>query len=272
VPVHADIALLTGHAVKLEPIDILLQRLLLRAVGAVERYASPATWEASFMRLAQHARMHAAAADPGTDHQLAWVRHWANVARSGEQLRDVHRMLDGDVNFPGLTIDTDLRWYLITCLARAGAVGEDVIAEQLRADDTDLGRRHAATARAARPTAAAKQEAWRRLLEDRELSHTLSRQLWAGFSQISQPDVLAPYADAWFDVLEQVWATRSLDWSIGFSNGTFPHHAASPDLLARVDQRLADPGLAGPLHRVLLEQRDVLVRMLTARQLDADSE
>ncbi len=248
-----------------------LQRLLLRSAGAVERYADPATWDACFQRLAVHGRTHAGSAEPGSDLQLAWVRHWANVARSGEQLTDVHRLLDGELSLPGLTVDTDLRWYLITCLARAGAVGEDVIAAELAADDTDLGHRHAATARAAQPLAEAKEAAWRQLLDDRSLSHTMSRQLWAGFSQLTQPAILAPYVDRWFDVLDEVWASRSLDWAIGFSNGTFPHHGAGPELVERVDQKLAEHDLPGPLRRVLLEQRDTLVRTLAARDLDASS-
>ena len=246
-----------------------LQRLLLRSVGAVERYADPATWEASFERLAVHGRSQAESAEAGSDLQLAWVRHWANVARAGEELTDVRRLLDGELSLPGLTVDTDLRWYLITCLARVGAVGEDVIAAELATDDTDLGHRQAATARAAQPLAKAKDAAWRRLLDDRELSHTMSRQLWAGFSQLTQPDVLAPYVDRWFDVLDEVWSSRSLDWAIGFSNGTFPHHGASPELLDRVDAKLGEDDLPGPLRRVLLEQRDVLVRTLAARDLDA---
>jgi aminopeptidase N len=156
----------------------------------------------------------------------------------------------------------------VTCLARSGRIGEAEIAGELASDDTDLGRRHAATARAARPDPDAKADAWRTLLEDHSLSHTVSRQIWGGFALLDQEEVLAPYVDAYFDVLSQVWDERSLDWAISFSNGMFPQFGASPALLERVDGLLAED-LRGPLRRVLLEQRDTLVRTLDAREVDA---
>jgi aminopeptidase N len=249
-----------------------LQRLLLRAASAAERYADPTQRDELLRELAQHARRAVEAAEPGSDHQLALTRHWAACARADEaQLADVQRLLDGDLILDGVTLDTDLRWHLVVCLARAGAIGDDRIDDELQRDDTDLGRRQAATARAAQPTTDAKLAAWDRLLEDPSLSHTMSRQLWAGFSQVDQDQVLAPFTQRYFDDLDRVWTERSLDWAIAFSQGTFPHHAASDALLGQVDDQLARGDLPRPLRRVLLEQRDALVRTLAARACDASS-
>jgi aminopeptidase N len=249
-----------------------LQRLLLRAAGAAERYADPSHRTALLADLARGARAAFTAAAPGSDHQLAWVRHWAGCARAdADQLADVQRLLEGELEVEGLALDTDLRWHLVISLARAGAIDDGRIDAELERDDTDLGRRLAATARAAQPTAPAKEAAWTRLLEDTSLSHTVSRQLWTGFSQLDQEDVLAPFADRYFAVLDDVWADRSLDWAIEFSTGMFPHHAAGKDLLAAVDQHLGREGLPKPLRRVLLEQRDTLVRTIDARACDRDA-
>ncbi len=247
-----------------------LQRLLMRAASAAERYASPGRRTALLADLAGSARKHLEATEPGSDEQLAWVRHWASVARAEPaQLPDVRQLLDGELHLEGLVVDTDLRWHLITCLARAGAVDDAVIDAELERDPTDLGQRQAATARAAQPIAAAKERAWRQLLDDRELSHTMSRQLWTGFSQLDQREVLQAYTERYFEALEEVWASRSLDWAIGFSTAMFPHADAGPELLERVDGVLDDPDLHRPLRRVLLEQRDTLVRTLEAREFDA---
>jgi aminopeptidase N len=249
-----------------------LQRLLLRATGAAERYADPTHRPGLLADLARHARTALAAAEPGSDHQLAWTRHWAGCARADtEQLADVRRLLDGELEIDGLSLDTDLRWHLVTCLARAGEVGAARIDEELARDDTDLGRRQAATARAVRPTAEAKEAAWTQLLEDTTLSHTVSRQLWSGFSQLDQEEVLAPFVDRYLAALDEVWSERSLDWAIEFSVGMFPHHAAGPDLLEKVDTHLGREGLPRPLRRVLLEQRDTLVRTIDARACDRDA-
>jgi aminopeptidase N len=269
LPASTYVELVRGNVASETGIGV-LQRLLVRAASAAERYADPAARTALLTDLSRTAREQVEAAPPGSDHQLAWVRHWASTAKADARERaDVRRVLEGELTIDGLTVDTDLRWHLLTSLAQAGDVETAEIDAELARDSTDLGQRQALTARAVRPTAEAKQEAWDRLLQDTGLSHTLSRQLFVGFSQLDQPDVLAPYVDRYFEALGPVWAERSLDWAIEFSTGTFPHPAASPDLLARVDDHLAGD-LPRPLRRVLLEQRDTLVRTLDARATDRD--
>jgi aminopeptidase N len=246
-----------------------LQRLLARATSAAERYGDPGRREERLADLARTARKQLEASEPGSDHQLAWVRHWASVARGdATQLEDVHRLLDGGLRFEGLLLDTDLRWHLVRALAHAGALGDDAIAAELRRDPTDLGERHAATARASRPDPDAKLAAWERLVTQTDLSHTMSRQLWSGFAQLDQAEVLAPFTERYFADLDRVWSERSLDWSISFSAATFPHWAASDQLLQRVDAELARTDLPRPLRRVLLEERDTLARTLVARAAD----
>jgi aminopeptidase N len=260
--------LVIGNVAHEEDVGV-LQRLLQRAASAAERYAAAGHREALLARLAAQAREEMEGAEPGGDRQLAWTRHWATCARgAAEELVEVAGLLDGHREVPGLTLDADLRWHLLTSLARAGAVDEDRIDDELERDPTDLGQRHAATARAARPDPEAKGAVWRQLLEDTSLSHTMSRQLWGGFNQLDQVEVLAPFTQRYFDVLGEVWEGRSLDWAIEFSTAMFPHHAASEDLLATVDEVLARGTAPGPLRRVLLEQRDTLVRTLAARRLD----
>jgi aminopeptidase N len=246
-----------------------LQRLLARSVAAAERYADPSARDELLARLATHARRTLDALAPGGDAQLAWVRHWATVARAdGGELSDVRRLLDGELVIEGLTVDTDLRWHLLTCLSHAGVLEEGDIDAELTRDPTDIGQRHAETAKAIRPDGAAKDLVWRRLLDDPSLSHTVSRHLWSGFAQLDQTDVLAPFEARYFEALDRVWDERSLDWAIEFSAAMFPHYASSPALVERVDTRLAEPSLPRPLHRVLLEERDTLVRTLKARALD----
>ncbi|MEX2550768.1 MAG: aminopeptidase N [Nitriliruptoraceae bacterium] len=249
-----------------------LQRLLVRSLGAAERYSDPADHPALLRGLATHAREQLEASTPASDRQLAWGRHWAATARTDpEQLADVERVLDGELAFEGLDVDTDLRWHLLTCLARAGADVDARIDAELERDPTDLGTRSAATARASRPSREAKEEAWDELLDDDSLSHTMSRQLWTGFARLEQREVLGPFTDRYFTALERVWTERSLDWAIEFSTAMFPHWDASEDLLGRVDAQLDDGDGPRPMRRVLLEQRDTLVRMLAARRLDHDT-
>ena len=272
LPSRRYVELVTSNVASETEVGV-LQRLLLRAAGAAERYGDPANRQALLARLANHARALLPDLAPGGDHQLAVLRHWAATARADEaQLADVRRLLDGELTFEGVELDTDLRWHLLTCLARAGDVDEDRIAAELERDDTDLGHRQAATARAIRPDLRAKEAAWSRLLEDTTLSHTVSRHVWGGFNQLDQEDLLAPFTSRYFEVLDPVWRERSLDWALEFSEGMFPHWAPSEELLTTVDATLEREDLPRPLRRVLLEQRDTLVRTIAARARDAEAE
>ena len=105
------------------------------------------------------------AAEPGTDHQLAWMQLLSWTAVTPEQLDFVTGLLDGSVTVPGLTVDTELRWAFLRRLAALGRAGDAQIEAELKRDATDAGRRHAAACRAAIPEAGHKAEAWRLMAE-----------------------------------------------------------------------------------------------------------
>jgi len=268
LPASTFITLLTHNLRHDEQVGV-VQRLQQRAIGAVERYAHPGHRD----RLRSVVRAHAFEAlrrsAPSSDHQLAWFRHWASVADDATDLDRLEASLDGAADFEGLVMDADLRWHVITALARSGRIGEDTIAAERRRDDTDLGHRQSLTALAVRPSAAAKEAAWSALLDDADLSHTLARHLWGGFNQMDQTEVLLPYAARYFEALDRVWRDRTLDFAIEFATGMFPHSTVEQGLLAATDASLRRTDLPKPLRRVLLEQRDTVVRTMRAREVDA---
>ncbi len=248
-----------------------LSRLHQRATGAADRYADRSHRDTLATRLADQAMAELDASEPGSEEQLAWLRHLAATATSSAQLDRLRAVLDGSEQVDGLALEADLRWTLVVALARAGRLGLVEIQAELDRDPTDLGDQQATAARAARPDPDAKRQAWDRLLGEEELSHTMARQLWAGMQQLTQPDLVAPYADPYFAALDDVWSTRSTEWAIEFATGMFPHAAASADLLAAAERARDRDDLPGPLRRVLVEQVDVLERTLAARAADAPS-
>lgn len=247
-----------------------LQRLLQRQLGALERYTDPTHIASLRVSLADaaHAAFHQA--EPSSDFQLAWFKQFAALGSSLPQyVTELKGLLDGSFAPAGLSVDVDLRWYVITQLATAGEITDAVIAAENQADNTDLGERQAATARASLPEQRHKQAAWDRLMTDEHLSHTVSRHIIAGFNQLTQSAVLAPFIDTYFTSLGKIWQERSLDWSVEFSAGMFPHFAASDALIAQLDDFIAaDAELPKPLVRVLREQRDTLVRTVNGRACD----
>jgi len=209
------------------------------------------------------------AAEPGSDHQLAWAQLLSWTATFAEQLDLLAGLLDGQVTVPGLAVDTELRWALLRRLASAGRAGDSDIAAELQRDQTDAGRRQATAARAAIPDAAHKEAAWQLLTETDDLGAAAVTQTARAFLQPEHAGLLAPYADRYLQALPGIWSRRGEHIRVTLGQALFPHPAASPRLLARIDAFLAaadrDPGLV----RVLTERRDVVQRALLSRALPA---
>ena len=255
--------------IRREPKVGVVQSLLAQAAAAVHVFGDPANRDAAARTLADASLEGLRAADPGSDHQLAWARSFISAARTDEHLATVRGLLDGSVAFDALVVDTELRWHIVRSLAAAGVAGPDLIDAELGRDPTDRGARHAAAARAARPVPEAKEEAWRLVVEGRDQPLALLEEVMGGFQQYGQEDLLAPYAKWFFEALPGVWETRDLPEALAFGRRMYPHLVIDRETVDRTDRYLAREELPGPMRRLLLEGRDGVLRALRARAADA---
>jgi aminopeptidase N len=193
------------------------------------------------------------------DHRLAGIQLLSWTATSAEQLDLITRLLERKT-------EPDLRWSLLLRLAATGRAGDDRIDAELASDPTQAGLRGAAACRAAIPDAGHKEAAWQLLTSDQTGQESLAA-IAGGFRQPEQADLLAPYAGRYLAALERIWATRSGYTRVRLGELLFPYPAASPALLAQIEDfvaaRTLDPGLA----RVLAERRDTVRRALLSRAL-----
>jgi aminopeptidase N len=248
----------------------LVERTLAQASSAVYLFGDPANRDAAGDRLAEAALAELRRAEAASDHQLAWARAFVNAARTDEHLGIVRGLLDGSSEFDGLAVDTDLRWLLVGALAGAGAEDAgDLVAAERERDPTDKGARHAVAALAGRPTAEAKDQAWRTLLEDRKLSEAMLEAIMRGFQQPGQDEVLAPFGARYFDALPGVWEGRDLEFALNFGEQLYPRWVVAAETLERTDEYLARDGVPGPVRRMLIEGKDRIGRALRARERDA---
>jgi aminopeptidase N len=248
----------------------LVERTLGQASSSIYLYGEPANREKAAMRLAATALEELGRADPGGDHQLAWARAFAAAARSEEDLGVVRGLLDGTTSFDGLAVDTELRWHVVRSLAAAGVPdAPQLIEAEKERDPTDRGARYAAGALAARPSSEAKEEAWRKLLEDRELSEAMLQSIMRGFQQPGQDDVLAPFAGRYFGVLPGVWEGRDLEFVLDFGEELYPRWVVDGTTVEHTEAYLAREGVPGPVRRLLMEGKDRILRALRARDRDA---
>jgi aminopeptidase N len=180
-------------------------------------------------------------------------------------------LLTGSEEIGGVEVDTELRWLMVESLAASGVADADtIIGAELGRDPTDMGIRHAAAARAARPTAEAKADAWRSVLEDRSLTLAHVNAIMRGFQQPGQESVLEAYVVPYLDALPGVWEDRDLEFALDFGQQMFPQWIVSTETIERVD-RVLTRDLPGPIRRMLLEGRDRLHRALRARDVDRQS-
>ncbi len=269
LPIRRYVALVERHGVGESEPRVLLP-LLRNLVTAVERFSAPEHAAGLRRRVAGMAQRALTGASPGGDLQLAWTRIAISLAGEGTGARWLGELLDGGSTLPDLPMDVELRWSIVT---RLGALGDEGVDErvdaELRRDPGDIGRRHAAAARAACPTAAAKAEAWAAASEDPGCPVATARAILRGFQQAEQETWLAPYAERYLAGLEPMWRSRDLEMALTFAAEAFPRHLIDPALVDRLEAALGSDRLASPLRRVLVEGQDDCRRALRARACDA---
>ena len=256
--------------------DISVVQTLLRQAGqAARRFADPGWRETGLAMVASTLRDLLRTAPPSSDEQLAYLRAFAGVATSADDLALLAALLDGSVRLDGLTVDTDLRWALLARLVSRGApspsgfgsFGPAEIDAELARDATDAGERHAATCRAAIPTAEAKRQTWRTLVSG-ELTIAMFRAALAGFVDLDHPELIEPYRGDYFAVVGDVWRDWSSAMAQDFVSGAYLLGAISEETVQATDDYIARAEPPAALRRLLIEGRDDVLRALRCQARD----
>jgi aminopeptidase N len=247
-----------------------MQSLTRQAMRALEIYADPQWAPTGYAALADTALDALRRAAPGSDHQLAWAHAFLGAARSESHIGFLRSLLEDGAGVPGLAIDDELRWAIVQTLSALGALGTEQIEAELDRDPSAAGQRHAATARALQPNAAAKAQAWHLAVDDDELPNAMQEAVIAGFSHPSQGELIKDYAARYFAEVPDVWARRTSELAQNVVVGLFPTWTSTINdgTVAAADAFLAQEGLPSALRRLVSEGRADVVRALRARQTD----
>ncbi len=236
--------------------------LLRQGQSAVNLFTSDAArpelaerWESGLRALVEDA-------EPGSDHQLALVRAYATAASGPGYVREI---LEGTLD--GLSVDTDLRWTLVSALARLDDADEAEIAAELEHDNTISGQESAAGARAIRPSAEAKAEAWQRAAVDSDTPNETRRQIALSFQVSGQAEVLEPYVDRYLELAETIIDDMGVWIGQVALIYLFPLANPAQSTLDKVDAWLASSSAGAAATRYVSEGRDDLARALRAQQL-----
>ena len=241
--------------------------LLAQARAAIDHYSA----RDDRRRLADHFTVGVAKllqeAEPGSDHQLALARALALSINDEVGAAVLAAWLDGEEVPQGLSIDADLRWRLVTELARVGAIDNARIAAELERDQTATGAEKAAGARSALATAASKDHAWAAATGG-QLPNETHVQVCGQFWQLDQDELLAPYVDRYLDVVAAIaeqrdgWDKISSTIRQHVLGSLFPRPLADDAFIAKLDAFLSDHELPEAVRRIVVERRDDAVRAL----------
>ncbi|MEU6142468.1 aminopeptidase N [Streptomyces sp. NPDC047081] len=244
-----------------------LQMVHAWAESALVHYATPEWRDHGAALLAECAeRELLERAEPGSEHQLAWARFFARTAEDQAGFDTLRGLLDGTTVISGLEVDQELRWAFLEPLVVHGLADEAELAAELARDDTASGKRHQVRCLAGRLSAAVKAQGWAQVVESDALSNALAEATIAGWGQPTQRELLAPYTEKYFEAIERVWSTRSIQTAMNIVSGLFPSLQASQTTLDAADAWLAAHEDAAPaLRRLVLEGRDDLARALRAQ-------
>ncbi len=257
-----------------ESVPSVLESLLARAQTAIRLYADPAERELLQGKLHDTAQAMLTKSE-GTPFHISWFEVFLATASSQKDIIHLKHLLNGKETLPGIVLapggaapaDQDMRWKILGKLSSLGAVTDSVIHREELGDDSVLGRVQAQAVRAARPTAAAKKQAWKELMAD-GITIAEARAIGQAFWQPDQENLLRPYygklaaaITTWNDRREE----QTLDNLVSYALPLQPDATVVKEISAALDV----PTVSESVKRQLRDLRDDIERALHCRETNA---
>ncbi len=266
---YADVVL---RGVDVETVPAMLGNILAQAGLAVNSYTGPAERDSVQQHWEQGLYDRLGQTEPGSDAQLTLARAFATAANPGWGADLLANWLGEEGLPPGLSLDLDLRWLVVGQLARLGRIDEAGIDAEQRRDTSSAGAERAAGARAARPDATAKREAWRLAVEADTVTNKVQEAICGSFWQRGQSELLAPYAERYLQLaadasaLRGAWATKGIALRIDAVRLLFPVPVDRAAFLADLDTWRDATELSSSVARIIAERRDDAIRALRCEE------
>ena len=248
----------------------LLRTLLMQLQTALFSYVAPEHRDATRVSVRAALWDLSRGAGAGSDAQLQLVSAACGLAAAGDDTSIEAALRDGSAVLDGLTVDFEMRWTLLQAMAAAGHADADQIRAEREREDTSSARERAARALAARPTAAAKDEAWQAAVVENTLPNSMVSATGLGFTRPGTPEsVLRPFIGRYHEMLATVENKGSHAILEAVVQGFYPRGLASAELLEATNAWLDENVDAeDSLRRLVTENRDPIVRALAAQARD----
>ena len=238
MPARQFVAMAVNALAKESDVTI-LQVVNGKAMEALNNFADPAWAPAGWQMLADGAYKSLLAADPVSGQQLAFARAYIATSTTPADFERLSDWLAGRDVPDGLPVGQDLRWQILGVLAAFGQVDTDEIDAELARDHNTVSENRAAGAKASRPTAEAKAEAFAELTTADDLPVLRQRSLNASLYHWTQIELTEPQRDGYFDTLDAVWELRPGGQAFEYAISGYPYVHVSEATVAKAEQWLA---------------------------------
>jgi aminopeptidase N len=145
------------------------------------------------------------------------------------------------------------------------------IEAELAVDNTANGAKQAIMARTSIRTAEAKKAGWNEVVYDTSLSNSDISFGCQGLVRNHDTVLLEPMVDWYFDAALEVWNNRTFKIAEYILKGAYPFYLANEKLAERTRDfaERADVKAIPALHRMIVENLDVVERALRAQKMDS---
>ena len=241
--------------------DAVVNIVLTQMYTSVEAYTPDNVRDLMRLKIANGLDVLTKDSAPGSDLQMLFARAFAQNAVTAEHISAVRGLLNGSA--PGFIVDADQRWFFIIVLSERGAISKEELDAERARDNTTSGNCFYETAVAAAPTAAAKDYAWNKIINE-DIQTSVRSALVAGFQRPIQRDLLSAYVDRYFDSIIAVWESKSYEGASKVVTGLYPTWVLSQSTVDKTTAWLDTVGKDAPtvLRKLVIEARDGLLRAL----------
>ncbi|AKP26756.1 Peptidase family M1 [Leptospira interrogans serovar Manilae] len=197
------------------------------------------------------------------EEKIVWYRMLEGTSRTADQLSYLKDLLDGKIIIPGIKIDQERRWSILTRLSAFGEKNALVlIANEEKLDTSDLGAKKAYTAKVAFPDPKSKAAAWKEFTDpNTKYSTDMLRYGMRGFYWDHQEEILKIYEDLYFQSVIGIYKDRDSHFSSAFGNILFPGLEPNQSLVDKTNRFLKEQKeIPALLKKDLKQHRDDLIR------------
>ncbi|MBW9233375.1 aminopeptidase N [Leptospira santarosai] len=246
-----------------EDLSVRSSHILTKASSIASNYLKKENkeeWSAKLNELAKNGLANPSITE---EEKIIWYRMLENTSRTPNQLSYLKDLLNEKIAIPGIKIDQERRWSILTRLSAFGDKDAlDLIVKEEKTDTSDLGAKKAYQAKVAYPDPKSKSAAWKEFTDpNTKYSTDMLRYGMRGFYWDHQEEILKDYEDLYFESVIGIYKDRDSHFSSAFGNLLFPSLEPNRALVDKTNHFLKEQKeIPTLLKKDLKQHRDDLER------------